>query len=438
MSVAPAGLAGAGVVDVLARRRTGRVPAADWVAACLERIAERDAGLRAWVRVDAPAALEAARALDAEPRPRPLAGMPLGVKDVIDVAGLPTGCNSPTREGHVAGAHAASVARLVAAGAVVLGKTVTPEFAFVEPGPTRNPHDPARTPGGSSSGSAAAVADHHVPVALATQTGGSTIRPAAYCGIVGYKPPFGRVPTEGLVYLAPSLDVIGLHARSVADAAIVAEVLEGRPRPAAPTAAPRFVAVALPGLRACDAGALAAFRRGLRALADAGATVRHAELPDEVERLDDAHRTVMSVEVARSFEALAAADGARLSASLAAFVARGRATSGDALAAAQAVVARVRQALHAFAAEGEVLLTPAATGEAPVGLHATGDSVLNRPFSLLHVGAATVPAGTGPAGLPLGLQLADPHPAADRLFGAAAFAEAVLSGTAPASQERAP
>lgn len=438
MIVPPAGLAGAGVRDVIGRRRDGRVDAADWVGACLARIEARDGALRAWVRMDAPGALEAARALDAEPRQRPLAGLPVGVKDVIDVAGLPTGCNSPTRTGHVAAAHAACVARLVAAGAVVLGKTVTTEFAFVEPGPTRNPHDAARTPGGSSSGSAAAVADHHVPVALATQTGGSTIRPAAYCGIVGYKPPYGRVPTEGLVYLAPSLDVIGLHARSVADAAIVAEVLEGRPRPAAPAAAPRFVAIMLPGLRACDPAALAAFRRSLRALADAGASVRHAELPDDVERLDDAHRTVMSVEVARSFESLAAADGARLSASLRAFVERGRATSGDALAAAQAVVARVRQALHALAADGEVLLTPAATGEAPVGLHATGDSVLNRPFSLLHVGAATVPAGTGPAGLPLGLQLADPHPAADRLFGAAAFAEAVLAGAAPASKERAP
>ena len=433
----PAGLAGAGACEVLERRRAGRVAAADWVAACVARIGERDAALRAWVRVDAAGALAAARALDAEPQPGPLAGLPFGVKDVIDVAGLPTGCNSPTRAAHVAAAHAACVARLVAAGAVVLGKTVTTEFAFVEPGPTRNPHDPARTPGGSSSGSAAAVADHHVPVALTTQTGGSTIRPAAYCGIVGYKPPYGRVPTEGLVYLAPSLDVIGLHARSVADAARVAEVLEARPRPAQPAVAPRFVALSLPGLRACDPSALAAFRAGLRRLAHAGASVRDAGLPEEVERLDDAHRTVMSVEVARSFEALIAADGARLSASLRAFVERGRATSGDALAAAQAVIARVRQALHAFAADGEVLLTPAATGEAPVGLHATGDSVLNRPFSLLQVGVVTVPAGTGLAGLPLGLQIADPHPAADRLFGAAAFAEAVLARAAPVPQERA-
>lgn len=438
MIVPPEGLAGDGIAAALERRRMRPVPALDWVDACLHRIAARDPEVRAWVRLDADRARAAAAAVDARVDGGTLAGVPVGVKDVIDVAGLPTGCNSPIRAGHVAHAHAGAVARLVAAGAVVLGKTVTTEFAFVEPGPTRNPHDPARTPGGSSSGSAAAVADWQVPVALTTQTGGSTIRPAAYCGIVGYKPPYGTVPVDGLALLAPSLDVIGLHARSVADAAAVAAVLEARPRPVVVPAAPRFVVLALPGLRACDPAALAAFERSVATLAAAGASIRRVPWAPDAEALDDAHRTIMSVEVARGFAALAPADATRLSAGLAAFIARGHATSGDALAAAHARVARLRQSLYGHAEAGEVLLTPAATGEAPLGLQSTGDSVLNRPFSLLHVGVATVPAGTGPAGLPLGLQLADPHPAADRLFGAAAFAEAALRGTARSNPERQP
>lgn len=416
------------VDGALRARGAGRLSALDWVDACLRRIHERDDVVRAWAHLDRDGARAAARAIDAAAGPPgPLSGMPLGVKDVIDVAGMPTGCNSPTQTGRVASVHAASVARLVAAGAVPLGKTVTTEFAFTEPGPTRNPHDPDRTPGGSSSGSAAAVADFQVPVALTTQTGGSTIRPAAFCGVVGYKPAFGHVPTTGLAYLAPSLDTIGLHARSVTDLARVAEVLEARPRPIDRIRVPAYALVRLPGDEACEPAVRAALAWTVAALRTAGAVVRERRLVDEFGAIDAAHRVIMSVEVARSFSYLRTQAAGQLSASLSAFIARGEAVTADELAAAAALVARVRQSLHRFAEAGEVLLTPAATGVAPVGLHATGNAVFNRPFSLLHMGSLTVPAGIGTAAMPIGVQLADPHPAADRLFDAAAFAEAALA-----------
>src|SRR5262245_13012537 len=234
MNVRPESAAGLSATAALAQRFDGRLSARSWMDACLARIEAREPAIKAWVSLDPERARAAAARIDAASAAGALSGLPIGVKDVIDVGGWPTGCNSPLEAGRVATATATVVQRLEAAGAVVVGKTVTTEYAFTEPGPTRNPHDPARTPGGSASGSAAAVADFHVPVALTTQTGGSTIRPAAYCGIVGYKPPYGWMPSEGLHYLAPSLDTIGLHARAVSDIARVAAVMEERPLLAEP------------------------------------------------------------------------------------------------------------------------------------------------------------------------------------------------------------
>jgi Asp-tRNA(Asn)/Glu-tRNA(Gln) amidotransferase A subunit family amidase len=327
----------------------------------------------------------------------------------------------------VATVSSAAVARLEAAGAIVIGKTVTTEYAFMAPGPTTNPHDPSRTPGGSSSGSAAAVADFQVPVALATQTGGSTIRPAAFCGIVGYKPPFGRVPAKGLALLAPSLDVIGLHARSVADIALVASVMESASRAVSPGAPPRFVLFDLTqedisvDTRTMMAKAGETLRRG-------GGMVCESPPPASFNALDRAHRIIMSVEVARSFASRYAMRRGDLSDDLAAFIERGQAVTGDELAAAHAAVAAAREDLYVLGAD--ILLTPAAAGEAPVGLHSTGSAAFNRLWSLLHVGAMTVPAGLGANRLPLGLQLVDPLPGAPNLFTAAALAERVLASAA--------
>lgn len=413
-----------GVEEGLARLRAGTLSAAAWAGTCRNRIAARDGDVMAWAHLADDDAMPAAADAGAD---LPLFGLPFGVKDVIDVAGMPTGCNSPTMAGFIAASDAAAVARLRAAGAVPIGKTVTTEFAFIRPGPTRNPLDPTRTPGGSSSGSAAAVADGQAPVALATQTGGSAIRPAAYCGIVGYKPPLGTVPLAGLRILDPNMDTIGIHARSVADVAAVATVMEGRPRQAGGRTAVTLVTMGLgegPGAEAINAAFLEACAASLRA---SGASVVEAGLPFDRARLDVCHRTLMSAAVARGFDTLYREQRESLSNELVQFIERGRRHTAVELADARAHVERVREAIDGICGRDAVLLWPAATGEAPVGLHTTGDSSLNRPWSLLGYGVMTVPAAVGPAGMPLGLQIIDPQPGAPLLFEAAAAAESVLA-----------
>ncbi len=220
----------------------GRLSSSALVQSCLDRIAMRESTVHAWADLNPAAAMDQARARDAEAAKGPLHGLPVAVKDVIDVAGAPTGMGSPIYDGYVPFADAACVAALRSAGAVILGKTVTAEFAGVSPGPTTHPAAPDRTPGGSSSGSAAAVADHMVPVALGTQTGGSIIRPAAFCGVVGFKPSFGTINRAGLKFAAESFDTIGMMARDVDDIALVWRVLVGAGTTLEmPEAAPRLL-----------------------------------------------------------------------------------------------------------------------------------------------------------------------------------------------------
>ena len=211
----------------LARRE---LRAEDLVRACLDRVAARDGDVRAFVHLDPDAVLAQARALDAGPLRGALHGLPLGVKDLFDTVDMPTAYGSPIYAEHRPAADAAAVALCREAGALVLGKTVTTEFAYFHPGPTRNPHNLAHTPGGSSSGSAAAVADFMLPLALGTQTAGSIVRPAAYCGVVGYKPSLGRVPRAGVKSLSEALDTVGGFGRSVRDVALLGAVLTGDTR----------------------------------------------------------------------------------------------------------------------------------------------------------------------------------------------------------------
>src|ERR1051325_4809805 len=221
----------------------GTITSAALVSACLERISAREESVRAWEYLDAEAALAQARARDRSPTQVPLHGVPVGIKDLIDTSDMPTSYGSPIYAGHRPAWDAASVALLRAAGAAILGKKVTTEFAMFTPGKTANPHNAAHTPGGSSSGSAAAVADGMVPLALGTQTAGSVIRPASFCGVVGLKPSFGVIPRAGVKPLADSLDTIGTMARTVDDAAFFAGVISGRPALrdlAMPAAAPSF------------------------------------------------------------------------------------------------------------------------------------------------------------------------------------------------------
>jgi amidase len=396
------------------------------VRASLARIDAREREVRAWNYVDREGALARARALDAGGERGALHGVAIGVKDVIDTASMPTEYGSPIYAGHRPGADAACVARLAAAGAVVLGKTVTTEFAFAQPGATCNPHDLACTPGGSSSGSGAAVADGMVTVALATQTGGSTIRPAAFCGVVGYKPAFGRVPTAGLKPLAPSLDTIGVIARTADEVARVAAVLAGAPIPTAPEGPPRFAVCRTPYAAAAEPQALARLDAAAAALTRAGARVRALELPGAFVALDELHRVIMAHETARSMAHEWRTARARLSPSLAAFIERGLATTPAAVAAARAQAATCKRSLAALLDEGELVLTLAAAGEAPVGLESTGNAVFNRLWTLLGLPCLTLPAGRGARGLPLAVQLVGGPE--DALLAAARWAEAITGG----------
>ncbi len=405
------------------------------IRALLAQIDAREGDIHAWVHLEREAALARARALDAAPAHSALHGMGIGVKDVIDTADMPTQYNSPIYAGHRPAEDARVVQLLKAAGAVILGKTVTTEFAFMAPGPTRNPHDLTCTPGGSSSGSGAAVAAHMAPVALATQTGGSTIRPAAFCGVIGYKPAFGSYSTRGLKALSPALDTIGLHAQTLDDLAAVSAVLAGVPlRSEAAPARLRFAVTGTHNAAKAEAQQLARLEEAGRALARAGADVRSVELPPMMAELDNLHRVIMGFEVARSFAPEWVGDRARLSAQLQDFIEKGLTYSVADFAAARVRVDEGRRVMAAFMAPDEVLLTPPAAGEAPVGLDSTGNAAFNRLWTMLGPPCLTLPAGRGVRGLPLGVQLVgvgmgsadEPRFLAIARWAAAALAEAGL------------
>lgn len=406
------------------------------VAACLERIAAREPVVGAWAHCDPRAALLEARDRDRERRERregsaplgPLHGVPVGVKDMIDTADLPTGYGSPIYRGHRPKADAAVVAHARRAGAVVLGKTVTTEFASVSPAATRNPLDPAHTPGGSSSGSAAAVADAMVPLAIGTQTGGSVIRPAAFCGVVGFKPSFGRINRAGLKFSAESLDTIGLFARSVGDVTLLDDALLGPHRAAVRPAVTRlrFGLHRTSRWARAEPSARAALERAARLLEDSGATVVEHAFDDAFDGLNDAQLTIMNYEAARATLWEYRAHRGLLTPAFSARLEEGFAIDPEAYRRACAAAADCR-ARHAVAFDGvDALLTPSAVGEAPRGLQSTGDSVFNRIWTLLGVPAIHLPGGLGAGGLPVGVQLVGRFGEDAALLGTASRVEAVL------------
>ena len=409
----------AGAAEIARRIRDGEWTAESVARACLERIASREPGIGAWAHVDPDAVLERARALDRAPPRGVLHGVPIGVKDVIDTADQPTGHGSPIYAGHCPARDAACVARLRDAGALILGKTVTTEFAFAHPTGTRHPLVAAHTPGGSSSGSAAAVADGMVPAALGTQTGGSTIRPSAFCGIFGYKPAFGAIPTGGLKPLAPSLDTIGIMARRLEDIPLLAGVLAARPVASVRDGPPRLALCRTPYWDRAEAPARSVLLETMKAAREAGAKTREIELPADFARLDDAHRVVMSAEVARSMDAEWRTDAARLSEAMRAFIERGRRETAEDVEAGWALASDCRRRLRALCEDGEVLVTLSAPGEAPRGLASTGDAVFCRLWTLLAPPCLHLPVSRGPSGLPLGVQLVAPDGDEGALLGAA-------------------
>jgi amidase len=410
-----------------------RLSAEALTAACLDRIAAREGVVGAWHYLDRDAALAAARHRDSEPPRGPLHGVPIAVKDLIDTADMPTGYGSPIYEGHRPAADAACVALARAAGAVVLGKTVTTEFACFTPGKTTNPKNPAHTPGGSSSGSAAAVADGMVPLAFGTQTAGSVIRPASYCGCVGYKPSFGVIPRAGVKPLADSLDTIGVMARTVEDAAFFTGVLTERPAlrdVSMPATAPRFGVYRTPMWGEAEPSTIAALDRARAALERAGAWIAEIVVPPEHQGLTVAQETVMGFELVRALAYERLAHSAELSPRLAQQLDQGLTVGADAYDAAIAETKAAHARLDGFFGPCDAMLVPAAPGEAPPGLGYTGNPVFNRMWTLLGVPCVTMPAVWGDSGLPTGVQLVGRVGDDARLMAAGLFLERALAETA--------
>ena len=389
------------------RIESGEATSEALVRACFERIAQRDDTVKAWAFLDRERALADARALDRMPRRSRLHGVPFGIKDIIDTARLPTEYNSPIYRGHRPRADAACVTLLKQAGCLILGKTVTTEFANNHPSQTRNPHNAAHTPGGSSSGSAAAVADFMVPAALGTQTGGSVIRPAAYCGTFAVKPSFGSINRSGTKLLAESLDTIGIFSRDPEDLALALEVLSGKKAAEAGSIGgkPRIGLCRTPRWPLADAATQASLEEAARTLAQAGAQVKDFELPPGSDQLFDRHKVIMGYETARSLAWEYATHRGEISRTLLPRLEEGWEITRAEYDAMRDHARRCRRALAEAMREMDFLLTPSAPSEAPASLDSTGDPVFNRAWTLLGVPCVTVPHGKGPRGLPLGVQL---------------------------------
>ncbi len=372
--------------------------------AYLDRIAERDPAVRAFAHFD-PAK---ARAAAATAPAGPLQGIPIGIKDVLDTADMPSQYGSPIWANHQPRADSAPVAWARAAGGVPIGKTVTTEFATRAPGPTRNPANPAHTPGGSSSGSAAGVGAGLFPLAYGTQTAGSIIRPAAFCGVVGYKPTYGMISRNGMKIMADSLDTVGVIARTVPDCALFASAVSGRDLgnpDVRPDTTPRIGICRSPVWRIAAPETQALLTQVTEALNRAGAVITERELPPIFNALIDAHPIVMNNESARALGWELATHPDQITEGLRERLAFGLNQTEAALENAYAVFETTQHAFPDAMAGLDVLITPSAPGEAPKGLEWTGDPAFNSIWTSLHVPCVTVPAGAGPNGLPLGIQI---------------------------------
>lgn len=393
------------LAPAVARRE---VSARDLAAACLAQIDRFDPELRAWAAIDRQAALDEAEALDRGPIRGPLHGVPLGVKDIVDVAGLPTRLGSELTPSAPAARDAPLVARLRAAGAVVLGKTATTTFAFLDPAPTRNPWNPQHTPGGSSSGSAAATAAGMCLAAIGTQTGGSLIRPAAYCGLAALKPTYGLVDAEGVFPLAPSLDHPGPMARSAVDVRILMSALapEAFAGGAPCGQPPRLGWLAEdwfgPGRMSIPHDAMLGVVRDAYAEL-AGATGATIAPPPEMAQALDMHLRLMACEAARAHAERGFESRGAYPPKIAELLERGRRVTPEEEAEARAFRVRFQQALADRMQGYDALVLPSAPAPAPAGLASTGDGSYNSPWSFAGVPEATIPVGLVD-GLPVGLQ----------------------------------
>ncbi|WP_254546903.1 amidase [Halomarina pelagica] len=409
--------------ELAADLRSGERDVTDHVAELYERIDALESDVRAWVGgpkprewVEAEAAALAERYPEPEHRP-PLYGVPVGVKDIFHVDGLPTRAGSALLPGELAGRQAAVVTSLRDAGALVLGKTVTTEFAHFEPGPTRNPHDPAHTPGGSSSGSAAAVAAGTCPLAIGTQTIGSIVRPATFCGVVGYKPSHGRIPLDGVIPLAASVDHVGLFTQDVAGMELAASVCvddwepsTGDERPVLGVPEGEYLA------QASETG-IDRFEGHVDALERAGFEIRRTVAFDDIGAVNDRHDGLVAAEAAMAHHEWFDEYPDRYADSTAGLIREGRTVSVETLADARRGRVRLRTSLAETMSERgiDAWLTPGAPGPAPAGIDSTGDPVMNLPWTHAGLPAVAIPAGAVD-GLPVGVQCVAGFGADERLL----------------------
>jgi Asp-tRNA(Asn)/Glu-tRNA(Gln) amidotransferase A subunit family amidase len=390
----------------------GTLSSEQLVRACLDRIQAREEDVQAWAYIDPELALAQARARDREtPRSR-LHGIPVGVKDVIDTADMPTEYGSPIYKGHRPACDAACVAQVRELGGVILGKTASTEFATRHPTKTRNPRNIAHTPGGSSAGSAAAAADGMVPIAFGTQTSSSIIRPAAYCGAVGYKPSFNLVNRAGLKFLAESLDTIGVLTRTVPDAAMIVEELSG----SAParfddiaSIKPRIGFWRTPYWDQADEATRSALLTALPLLARAGAHTGEVALESEFAQLAEIQVRMSSYEFYRALTYERTRHPELISDSLMARIRGGASVKRGDYEKTLQTAERCRARLDDVFRDYDVLISPSATGEAPRGLGSTGDPVFGLTGTVMHGPAISLPVFTGPQGLPIGLQVMGPR-----------------------------
>jgi Asp-tRNA(Asn)/Glu-tRNA(Gln) amidotransferase A subunit family amidase len=412
-----------------ARIAVGELTSEALVEACLARIEARETEIGAWQHLDGAHALAQARARDGEPPRGLLHGVPIAIKDIIDTVDMPTTYGSSIYGGYRASWDASCVAACREAGAVIMGTTVSTEFAYFHPGKTRNPHNLAHTPGGSSSGSAAAVAEHMVPIGFASQTAGSVVRPASFCGVVGYKGTYGLFAMAGIKPFAQSLDTLGVFTRDVADAALMRAVLLGIPLVHTAIGAPPRVGLCRTHEWAqADAEMRDAVETAAGRLADAGADVAEAPLPASFGRLVADQLTVMTFEAGRSFNYEHREHRAKMSETMVKIIEDGRAIPHAAYREAQERAATCRIKLSAMFADHDVLIAPSSVGAAPAGIGATGDPLFNRIWTLLGVPCVNLPHYRAENGLPLGIQLIGPHGRDENLLAAAAWAQTSLGG----------
>ncbi len=413
----------------------GRFTSADYTRSCLQRIWLMEEQVQAWQWLDHERAMDLAEQADSRKNEGqaacPLHGLPLGIKDIFDTRGIPTEMGSPLFKGNVPRVSARVVEKIEQEGGFVMGKTVSAEFAFLTPGKTCNPWNPGHTPGGSSSGSAAAVAAGFIPAALGTQTNGSIIRPAAFCGVVGYKPSQGMISNHGTLDYSPTLDQTGVFTRSVEDAAWVTSCIAEAQNPISREVMsfvkmPKLAAVRSPVWMRSEEAQRKIFTENFKKLSEAGAEVVETELPAAFNQAHPCLRRIMAYEAAQFFRELQAQGREKISAELNAFLDEGRTVSDSAYQDALRFRGQLQEDLSAFLKVFDAILTPPANGEAPATLDSTGDPAFCTIWTLCGAPAITIPTGLGPQDLPLGLQIVGPFREDDKLLAVAHWCEEQL------------